>query len=100
MTILAIISHILQGDSGELSIAGSYFGQRRVEDTIERDGLSLTCFGWTYTLEDYARAIEAAGLAIDRLREPLPADADEKGRAASDVWRRVPLFLFIRARKR
>ena len=47
---------------------------------------------WTYTLEDYARAIEAAGLAIERLREPLPAEADETGRAASDVWRRVPLF--------
>ena len=90
----------LTNERGDLSIAGSYFEQRRVEDTVTRDGVSLTCFGWTYTTEDYARAIEDAGLVIDRLREPEPVDVGEKGRAASDVWRRVPLFLFIRARKR
>ena len=45
-------------DAGDtLTIAGSYFEQRRVDDAVAKDGLTLTCYGWTYTVEDYARAI-------------------------------------------
>jgi hypothetical protein len=39
----------------------SYFERRRVEDTLERDGLTVTCRGWTYTLEDYLMAFSDAG---------------------------------------
>ncbi len=36
------------------------------------DGLSVTCRGWTYTLEDYMAAFAAAGLVVEALREPKP----------------------------
>lgn len=73
----------------------SYFDRRRVEDTVTKGGLTMTFTGWTYTLEDYQRALSEAGLAMDMLREPQPATIA----APLDVWRRMPLFLFFRARK-
>lgn len=85
----------LAPESNDIRLAGSYFERRRVEDTVTHGGRTMTFTGWTYTLDDYARAIESAGLLIDRLREPVPAQGD----SAADLWQRVPLFLFIRARK-
>jgi hypothetical protein len=55
--------------------------------------------GWTYTIEDYARAFEAAGLRIDRLREPPAVAAQGTPASNGDVWRRLPLFLFLRGVK-
>ena len=49
-------------------IERSYLGKRRFEGTFERDGLRMTFRGWSYPLEDYARALEAAGLLIERIR--------------------------------
>jgi len=72
-----------------------YFENERVETTVEDGELTMTFRGWTYSLEDYARALEAAGLRIVGLREPRPAG--ERGRFRA--WRRVPLFLsFLAAR--
>ena len=73
----------------------SYFDRRRVEDTVAKDGLTMTFTGWTYTLEDYQRALGDAGLTMDTLREPQPTTIV----ARLEVWRRMPLFLFFRARK-
>ena len=81
---------------GELVATGSYFTRRRVDETVEQNGLSMTFRGWTYTIEDYARAFEAAGLRIDRLREPAAAPTHT---AADDTWRRLPLFLMLRGVK-
>jgi hypothetical protein len=53
---------------------GHDLGRHRFEDTFERDGLQVTLAGWRYSLEEYARALEDAGLLIERLREP-PAPA-------------------------
>jgi SAM-dependent methyltransferase len=73
----------------------SYFGTQRVEDTVNRDGLEMTFTGWCYPLEDYAIAFEEASLHIDAIREPRPsADSQRYAR-----WRRVPMFLNIRAIK-
>lgn len=73
----------------------SYFDRQRVEDTVTKDGLSMTFTGWTYTLEDYTRALNDAGLSIELLREPRPSTVA----GTLELWRRMPLFLFIRARK-
>jgi SAM-dependent methyltransferase len=71
-----------------------YFENERVEETVEDAGLTMTFRGWTYSLEDYGRALEAAGLRIVALREPRPAGGDR-----FRSWRRVPLFLsFLAAR--
>ncbi|MGH2997603.1 MAG: class I SAM-dependent methyltransferase, partial [Gaiellaceae bacterium] len=76
----------------------SYLDPFRYEDTFERGGLRMDFASMHRPLEAYSKALEAAGLAVESLREPpLPEDAyrDE----ASARWRRVPLFLYVRARR-
>jgi len=76
-------------------IRDDYFASRRVDDTVERDGLTITFRGWTYTLQDYAGALGQAGLTIDAMREPRPDGAPGR----YDRWNRVPMFLMIRTTK-
>ena len=85
---------------GDLVISGSYFEHRRVNETVTKDGLTMTFHGWTYTLEDYVRALEEAGFLVERVREPLPSAEQVAQRPSLAGWRRVPLFLFVRAVKR
>jgi SAM-dependent methyltransferase len=94
MTDVGRMEEAAVGD--DLVIAGSYFERRRVNETATKDGLTMTFHGWTYTLEDYVRALEDSGLFIERAREPLPAAV----RPDLQRWTRVPLFLFVRAVKR
>jgi SAM-dependent methyltransferase len=77
-------------------IEGNYLARRRFEGSLERDGLRMTFRGWCYPLEDYAKALEEAGLVIEAIREPAPTTTrPEYGR-----WRRLPMFLHVRAMKR
>jgi SAM-dependent methyltransferase len=81
-------------------IAGSYLGRRRFEGTFERAGLIMTFRGWCYPLEEYARALERAEMQIDRIREPAATDeAVSAGGEAERRWRRLPVFLQLRAVK-
>ncbi len=77
------------------TVRPSYFESRRVEDTVEMDGLSVTCRGWTYTLEDYVTAIAHAGLVVEAMLEPRPSAPSVN----FERWRTVPLFLMVRALK-
>jgi SAM-dependent methyltransferase len=81
-------------------IRGSYFGRRPFEGHFERDGLEMTFRGWTYALEDYWRALEAAGFVVERLREPVATDEAVGKRPGFRRWQRLPLFLQLRALKR
>ncbi len=72
-----------------------YFETRRVEDTVQLDGLTMTFRGWTHSLEHYAVALEGAGLHLETMREPRPIG--ESGRY--ERWRDIPLFLYFRAVK-
>lgn len=85
--------------SDDVTIAGSYFEHQRVQETVTKDGLEMMFSGWTHTLEDYARALEESGLVIERVREPVPTAEQATERPSLERWRRVPLFLFIRALK-
>jgi ubiquinone/menaquinone biosynthesis C-methylase UbiE len=76
------------------TVRSPYFETTRVEDTVERDGLRMTFRGWTYTLEDYALALETAGFAIEVIREPTPIPDSRYQR-----WSQLPLFLNVRATK-
>jgi hypothetical protein len=80
-------------------IQGSYLGRHRFEDAFERDGLQITFTGWRYSLEEYARALEDAGLQIERLREPPAPTAALAARPGYERWRRLPNFLHFRAVK-
>jgi SAM-dependent methyltransferase len=75
----------------ERLVGEPYLEQRHMQVPIERDGLAFTFEGSAYPLQDYVAALEAAGLAIEALREP----ADPAG----GRWARVPMFLMWRARR-
>jgi hypothetical protein len=84
-----------EGDGGRFFLRERYFVARGIEETEERDGISMTFRGWTHPLEDYMRAFESAGLRIDVVREPRPNGHPER----YDRWLDVPLFLALRAIK-
>jgi SAM-dependent methyltransferase len=80
-------------------IEGSYLESRRFEERFERAGLEMTFRGWSYPLEAYSRALEAADLRIEALREPaMPAEEAER-HPEEQGWRRLPMFLMFRARR-
>jgi ubiquinone/menaquinone biosynthesis C-methylase UbiE len=75
-------------------IEQSYFEQRRYADSIERDGLRMTFSSYHRPLEGYFTPLEAAGFLVERLRE-IPDTTEPPGAR----WRRVPLFVHLRALK-
>jgi SAM-dependent methyltransferase len=77
-------------------LRGSYYGRERFEGSEERDGLRMDFAGWSQPLENYAAALEAAGLAITAIREPQPDHPEDDDRLKQ--WARVPLFLWLKAR--
>ncbi|MGH3005777.1 MAG: class I SAM-dependent methyltransferase [Gaiellaceae bacterium] len=77
----------------------AYLGERRYTDSLERDGLEMAFHRVHRPLEAYSRALEKAGFLVEAVREP-PAPPDASGRwRVPDVerWRRLPLFLWLRA---
>ena len=79
-------------------IAGSYLEPSYYADEIERDGLELKIVSIHRPLESYAAALRKAALLIEELREPrLPESGLQKDRGRR--WQRIPLFVYLRARK-
>lgn len=74
-------------------INGSYLGTAQFSGIAEQDGSVMGFRGWHHPISTYTRALESAGLLIEALREPVPAD-DAVG---WDRWRRFPMFLHVRA---
>jgi SAM-dependent methyltransferase len=88
------------GDTAEspFVIDGSYLDRSYHLDNMVRDGLEIEFVSEHRPLEAYCEAIAAAGLVIERLREPaLPEHAVK--RPHSRRWQRLPLFLHLRALK-
>lgn len=99
-TLIAPVTHPLNsaglfsprdGDETAPFVVQTYREQRRTEDSFLRNGLEMTFHSIHFTLEDYSRAFEDAGLQITRLRELY----DEQ----NPRWSRVPLFLRFEAVK-
>lgn len=82
-------------DESTFLIERPYLDACRFEEPFERDGLTMTFFGWTHPLQDYADALEAAGLHIIRIREPAP----ERPPASATPSPDLPMFLQLRAVK-
>lgn len=55
----------------------------------------MTFRGWTYTLEQYALALDEAGFAIEVIRETTSISTSRYNR-----WSTLPLFMNVRAVKR
>jgi SAM-dependent methyltransferase len=72
-------------------VADSYFAERRVDEVVERDGFRVHFAQIHRPLEAYFRALAAAGLVVEALREPPHPE--------SPRWSRLPLFLHVRAMK-
>ena len=73
-----------------------YFETRRVDDTVERGGRTMTFRGWAHPLEHYSLALEHAGFVVEAIREPRPTGGSPRYERAHGI----PFFLNLRAVKR
>lgn len=80
-------------------IEGDYLGSRVYDATFEREALVMRFRGFAYSMEEYARALENAGLVIELLREPAQSEEAVAIDPAEGRWQRLPMFLFMRAVK-
>ena len=80
-------------------IDGSYLETRRYSDALTREDLTITFHSLHHSLEGYLRALEDAGLLVEAVREPPVSDELAAAVPAGARWRRVPVFLHVRARK-
>ncbi|MGH7691786.1 MAG: class I SAM-dependent methyltransferase [Candidatus Dormibacteria bacterium] len=79
-------------ESAPFIITKSYLGRHPFHCREQRSGLEMDFDGWAYDLESYSRALEAAGLLLELIREPPPS-------AGRPRRRRIPNFLMWRAIK-
>ncbi len=75
-------------------IRDSYFDPRIRTDVVEREGLPMTFRGWHRPLEAWFASLERAGLVVELLTEVPDTTLPPGAR-----WRRIPLFLHMRARR-
>ncbi len=101
------IAHPMRSSGGFVSkdadadfVVPDYYETRVWPWRSSHSGLAVAIPGMHRPLEVYTGALEAAGLLIERLREPLPPEDVVAGRPTLARWRRVPCFLHIRAVKR
>lgn len=88
------------GADAPFVISGSYLDPARLSFVVDRGGIPMTFHSEHRSLEAYGRALEAAGLRIEAIREPRPGDGILPGHPAERRWTRIPLFLHFRAAKR
>lgn len=81
------------------TIAGSYLDPAPANSVVERDGIRLAFHSEHRPLESYSRALEAAGLLIEAIREPRAPDELLVGQPGKQRWQRIPLILQLRAVK-
>ena len=77
-------------------IRESYFEPHRNDLRAERGGLTMTFVDLHRPLQAYAEALEQSGFLIERIRE-IGDDEEPPQRESQLRWRRLPLFLHLRA---
>jgi SAM-dependent methyltransferase len=92
---------LFQGRDGDAPflIAGSYLDAAPADWVAERGGIQLTFHSEHRPIEAYSRALEAAGLLIEAIRETRAPDAVVTDAPGNRRWQRIPLFLHLRAVK-
>jgi SAM-dependent methyltransferase len=78
-------------------ITGSYADPAPVTSAFDRDGERLTFHSEHRPLEAYSRALEAAGLLTEAIREAHASEELAAADPAQRRWARIPLFLHLRA---
>ncbi|MBE2315117.1 class I SAM-dependent methyltransferase [Solirubrobacter sp. CPCC 204708] len=66
------VADLLRPAGDGYTLARPYSEEGVFEGTFYRNDLTMHFRGWTRPLESYARALEAVGLRIEALREPVP----------------------------
>ena len=80
-------------------IEGSYLDSTPADWVAEWDGIQMTFHSEHRPIEAYSRALEAAGLLIEALRETRAPDAVVAVSPGERRWQRIPLCLHVRAVK-
>jgi hypothetical protein len=65
----------------------------------ERGGIQLTFHSEHRPIEAYSRALEAAGLLTEAIRETRAPGAIVADNPGQRRWQRIPMFLHLRAVK-
>jgi len=79
-------------------IRGTYLGRFRYADELERNGLAVTFESEHRPIGWYLETLEQAGFLVERLRETDFPDLAMRA-PHHPRYRRVPLFLHVRAVK-
>jgi homotetrameric cytidine deaminase len=74
-----------------------YFATRPIVDVRERDGVRMTFHDVHRPLEAYSHALEAAGLLVEAIREPVPPPDYVREHPSARRWLTLPCFLHVRA---
>ena len=82
-----------------VQMAPGWFTEHRVADRHEHDGAEITFHDVHRPLSAYFDALEAAGMAVEALREPVPGPELLARRPDAEQWTRTPCFLHLRAVK-
>jgi SAM-dependent methyltransferase len=80
-------------------ISGSYLDPAQDSWVLDRDGVRLTFYSEHRPLEAYSRALAAAGLLIETIREVRAPGHVVARDPRARRWQRIPLFLHLRAIK-
>ena len=88
-----------RGADAPFLIEGSYLDAAPADWVLDRDGITLTFHSEHRPIEAYSRALEAAGLLIEAIRETRVPDAVVAAAPGQRRWQRIPLSLHLRAVK-
>ncbi len=80
-------------------IEGSYLDAAPADWVADRDGVTMTFHSEHRPLEAYSRALEAAGLLIEAIRETRVPDTAVAAEPGARRWQRIPPSLHLRAVK-
>jgi SAM-dependent methyltransferase len=89
-----------EGADAPFVISGSYFEPEAKLWEDERDGISMTFWDRGVPVEQLSRALEAARLAWETIREPVPSESFVRDHPLAARRLRIPLLLHFRAAKR
>jgi SAM-dependent methyltransferase len=76
----------------------AYLAERRSAAVVDRDGVRMEFVSADRPLDAYGRALAAAGLLVEAVREPVPDEELVRERPRMAKWRRIPIFLHVRCR--
>lgn len=87
------------GPAAPFVIAGSYLDPAPLQLAIARADVTVTFHSEHRPLQAYFDALHAAGLLTEAIREVTTSAAAAAADPAAARWRRIPLFLHVRAVK-